>query len=314
MRTHDDLELYVRAEGPADAAVTVVFSHGWTEDHDFWRYQVSDLHERFGHEIRTVNYDMRGHGKSQATSLSGATIDNLARDLSDIIDAYAPTGRLMLVGHSMGGMTLMELCNLRPELFEQGRVAGVLMCNTSAGDLHEVTLGLPRTGKRLKAQIAKILYFRAKTLTRKQRLRAPIVESIVARRFLFGDNYRLRDHMLIVESLINCPPTTMRGFFDDMMEHDRHAHVELLQGIPTRILAGEKDLLTPLEHSRKLAAAIPGCRLIVTPGCGHMMPLERDEHVTAQLIEMISPTMQRQALYATRAEEPAPVPDVANAT
>jgi len=303
VRTFDGLTLNVRVEGPADAALTVVFSHGWTEDHDFWRYQVRDLRARFGHEIRMVSYDMRGHGQSDATTLAGATIDSCARDLSDILDTHAPTGKLMLVGHSMGGMTMMELCDLRPELFE-GRVVGVLLVNTSAGDLHEVTLGLPRTGKRLKAQLAKGLAFRAKTLSRKQRLRAPVVESMVARRFLFGDTYRLRDHMLIVESLINCPPTTMRGFFDDMMEHDRHAHVERLASTPTRILAGEKDLLTPVPHSRKLAAAIPGCRLIVSPGCGHMMPLERDEHVSQQIIEMISPTLEQQA-YATF-EEAAP--------
>ena len=305
MKTHDGLTLHVRVEGPADAAVTIVFSHGWTEDHDFWRYQVRDLRAQFGHEVRMVTYDMRGHGQSDATTLEGATIDNLARDLSDIIDTHASTGKLMLVGHSMGGMTMMELCDLRPELFD-GRVVGALLVNTSAGDLHEVTLGLPRTGKRLKAQIAKVLAFRAKTLTRKQRLRAPVVESVVARRFLFGDTYRLRDHMLIVESLINCPPTTMRGFFDDMMEHDRHAHVERLASTPTRILAGEKDLLTPVPHSRKLAAAIPGCRLIVSPGCGHMMPLERDEHVSSQIVEMITPALQ--GSYATLAETPAPAP------
>jgi pimeloyl-ACP methyl ester carboxylesterase len=308
VKTHDGLDLNVRVEGPADAAVTVVFSHGWTEDHDFWRYQVRDLRARFGHEVRLVTYDLRGHGLSDATPLEGATIENLGRDLSDIIDAHAPTGQLVLVGHSMGGMTLMELCDLRRELFE-GRVVGVLLCNTSAGDLHEVTLGLPRTGKRLKAKIARILELRARMLSRKQRLRAPIVESLFARRFLFGDTYRMRDHMLIVESLINCPPSTMRGFFDDMMEHDRHAHVERLAGIPTIILAGEKDLLTPVPHSRKLASAIPGCRLIVSPGCGHMMPLERDEHVSHQLIEMISPVLRRQQPYATLSS----VEDVASA-
>ncbi|HSV39201.1 MAG TPA: alpha/beta hydrolase [Nocardioidaceae bacterium] len=292
MRTHDGLELNVRVDGPADAAATVVFSHGWTEDNEFWRYQVRDLRAHFGHDIRLVNYDMRGHGLSQESTLEGATIANLARDLSDIIDTFAPAGDLVLVGHSMGGMTMMELCDHRPDLFTE-RVVGVLFVATSAGDLVNITLGLPRTGKRLKAQIARGLELRAKMLSRKRRLRAPVVESLFARRFLFGDTYRMRDHMLIVESLINCPPTTMRGFFDDMMLHERHDHVGVLADIPTRILAGEKDLLTPVSHARRLAAEIPGSRLIISPGCGHMIALERDEHVSEQLVEMIRPVLER---------------------
>ncbi len=300
MRTHDGLNLHVRVDGPGDAPVTIVLSHGWTEDHDVWRYQVRDLRDRFDHAVRIVTYDMRGHGRSDESSLSGATIANLAQDLGDIIDQFAPRGRLLLAGHSLGGMTLMELSVIRPDLFE--RTIGVLFVNTSAGQLSEVTLGLPRTGSRLKAQLARGLALRARTLTRKQRLRAPRIESMVARRFLFGDTWRLRDHMLVVESLVNCPPSTMRGFFDDMMKHERHANLSVLEGIPTRVLAGEKDLLTPVSHSRRLATAIPGARLVVTPGCGHMMPLERDAHVTQTLAEMVQPALEAAtaAPYATR--------------
>jgi pimeloyl-ACP methyl ester carboxylesterase len=286
VKTFDDLSLHVRVEGQGDARLTVVLSHGWTEDLDFWRYQVRDLRAAYGHDIRIVSYDLRGHGQSDATTLEGATIENLARDLAAIIDTYAPQGDLMLVGHSMGGMTIMELCGTRPELFT-GRVVGVLFVNTSAGRLSEVTLGLPRTGRKMKAQLAKSLSLRARKLSRKQRLRAPVIESMIVRRFLFGDTMRLRDHMLICESLINCPPSTMRGFFDDMMAHERHSSLSVLEGTPTRILAGEKDLLTPVTHSQRLAAAIPGARLIISPGCGHMMPLERDEHVSQTIIEML---------------------------
>lgn len=297
LRTHDGLDLHVRVEGRDDAALTVVLSHGWTEDHDFWRYQVRDLRSEFGNDVRIVHYDMRGHGRSDATPARDATIVNLAKDLAALVDTHAPTGDLLLVGHSMGGMTIMELGNQRPELFRE-RVAGVVLVNTSAGSLHEVTLGLPKTGKRMKAQLAKGLAFRAKTLSRKQRLKAPVIESMIVRRFLFGDTMRLRDHMLICESLINCPPDTMRGFFDDMMAHERHAHLEVLRGIPTVVLAGERDLLTPLAHSRRLVAAIPGGRLIISPGCGHMMPLERDEHVSTVLTELARPAVARRASFA----------------
>ena len=130
LRTHDGLQLHVRAEGPADAPVTVVLAHCWVSDHDSWRYQVRDLHARYGHDLRIVTYDHRGHGQSDPTSREDATIANLGRDLGTVIDACAPHGPLVLVGHSIGGMTVMELALQRPDLFRE-RVRGVCFVATS---------------------------------------------------------------------------------------------------------------------------------------------------------------------------------------
>ena len=315
MRTHDGLNLFVRVDGPDDAPLTVILAHGWVEDHDFWRYQVRDLRAAHGHDLRIVSYDHRGHGASDETPHDDATIVNLGRDLSAIIDTYAPKGDLVMAGHSMGGMTIMELSATRPELFAE-RVAGVMFVSTSAGRLDTVTLGLPKTGQRVKHQIPKILALRSRTLSHGRRRRAPVIETIIARRFLFGEPMRLRDQMLIVESLIHCPATTMSGFFADMMEHERHSNMGVLAGIPTSVLVGERDLLTPVAHSRRLAAAVPGSRLILAPGAGHMLPLERDDLVSTELLKLIEPalakhaaapllTMVPQEASASRVSEPA---------
>ena len=292
MRTHDGLQLHVRAEGPEDAPVTVVLVHCWVSDHDSWRYQMRDLKARYGHDVRLVTYDHRGHGQSDPTTREAATIANLGRDLSDVLDRYAPHGRLVLAGHSIGGMTIMELALQRPELFRE-RVGGVCFVATSGGSLRSVTLGLPDAGPWVKDKIPYVLAFRSRTLSRKQRLRAPIIESLVVRRFLFGDTMRLRDHMLLVEGLVNVPGSTMTGFFEDLMEHERHGHLEeVLEGIPTIVLVGSRDLLTPPAHARALANAIPGARLITSPGAGHMLPLERDRHVSDMLEELIDPLLR----------------------
>ena len=295
MRTHDGLQLHVRAEGPADAAVTVVLAHCWVSDHDSWRYQVRDLRARYGHAVRIVSYDHRGHGQSDPTTREAATIANLGKDLGDVIDHYAPHGTLVLVGHSIGGMTVMELALQRPELFRE-RVGGVCFVATSGGSLRSVTLGLPDAGPWVKDKIPYVLAFRSRTLSRKQRLRAPVIESLVVRRFLFGDSMRLRDHMLLVEGLVNVPGTTMTGFFEDLMEHERHGHLEeTLAGIPTLVLVGDRDLLTPPAHARALVAAIPGARLITSPGAGHMLPLERDRHVSDMVESLIDPLLPAEA-------------------
>ena len=90
MRTFDGLELDVRTYGPEDVPVTVVLSHCWTLNQEDWHYQVRDLQREFGHAIRIVTWDHRGHGRSQEAPRRDCTIDNLARDMSDVIDAHAP--------------------------------------------------------------------------------------------------------------------------------------------------------------------------------------------------------------------------------
>lgn len=288
MKTHDGLQLHVRVDGPEDAPVTVVLAHCWTSDHDSWRYQVRDLRSRFGHDVRILAYDHRGHGQSDATARCDATIANLGRDLEDLIELHAPKGDLVLAGHSLGGMTIMELTQRCPDLFRE-RVKGVLLVATSGGSLRSVNLGLPDFGDRMKDYIPYMLAFRSKTLSRRRRLRAPILESIIVRRFLFGNGMRLRDHMLTVEGLVNTPADSMTGFFEDLMLHDRaEGLTEVLAGMPVAVLVGDADVLTPPSHARRLANAIPGARLIVSPGAGHMLPLECDGHVSGVLVEMVS--------------------------
>lgn len=287
MRTFDGLELDVRTYGPEDVPVTVVLSHCWTLNQEDWHYQVRDLQREFGHAIRIVTWDHRGHGRSQEAPRRDCTIDNLARDMSDVIDAHAPRGKLVLAGHSIGGMTMMALTSHRPELFE--RVVGVAFVATSSGDLSTVTLGLPEMGTFLRAQIPRMLALRSRTLSRKARRRAPIIERRIVRRFLFGHPMRLVDAALTIEGIINSSAATMVGFYQDCMDHDRADGLKVLDGIPTHVLVGTRDVLTPPTHARKLADAVEGAVLTVVPEAGHMLPLERDELVSGLLIRLVRP-------------------------
>jgi pimeloyl-ACP methyl ester carboxylesterase len=286
LRTRDGLDLHVHVEGPQGAGVTVVLAHCWTSDHDSWRYQVRDLRHRFGDSLRVVSYDHRGHGASDETPRDAATIDNLGRDLAELIDAHAPSGDLVLAGHSIGGMTLMALAEHRPELYAE-RVRGVLFVATSGGSLHEVTLGLPRIGRRARAQIPTMLALRSRMLSRRQRRRVPMVEAMVARRFLFGDDMRLRDHALAVEGLINTPAASLCGFFEDIMRHDRVEGLSAFAEVPVHVMVGDKDRLTPPSHAELLAEKMPGATLTIAPGAGHMLPLERDALVTDALVGLV---------------------------
>jgi pimeloyl-ACP methyl ester carboxylesterase len=289
MKTHDGLELAVCPRGPDDAPVTVVLAHCWTADMEDWQYQVRDLLDQFGHDVRILTWDHRGHGASDPAPLRSCTIENLGRDMADVIDQYAGSGRLVIAGHSIGGMATMALAEQRPDIL--GRTDGVLFVSTSCGDLDQVTLGLPEAGRWVKAQIPRILAARARLLSRRVRRRNPWIESQVVHRFLFGQPMRLRDCGLVIDQLISCPPATMEGFYRDFMSHDRAAALATLDGIPTRVLVGDRDVLTPVDHARRLAAGIASARLMIAPGAGHMLPLERDRLVSDELIELVAASL-----------------------
>ena len=255
MKTTDGLELTVCPRGPDDAAVTVVLAHCWTADMDDWQYQVRDLLDAFGHDVRIVTWDHRGHGSSDAAPLGDCTIEHLARDMADVIDAHAGTGRLVIAGHSIGGMAMMALAEQRPDIL--ARIAGVLFvvdlvrasstrsrwgCPRPAGGSGPRSPGCWRCGHGCSpARFAGA---------------NPRIESEVVHRFLFGQPMRLRDCGLVVDQLINCPPATMEGFYRDFMTHDRAAALAAFDGIPTRVLVGDRDVLTPVAHARRIAAGI----------------------------------------------------------
>ncbi len=287
MLTHDGHRLHVTTYGPADAAVTVFLAHCWTLNQHDWHYQVRDLQREFGHQVRIITWDHRGHGESDALPKAGCTIENLARDWAALVDDLAPTGRLVLAGHSIGGMTLMALADLRPEIFE--RVVGTAFVSTSSGQLDTVTLGLPETGRLVRAQIPRMLALRSRTLSRRARRRAPIVERLIMRRFLFGTPMRLADAALAVEGLISCSGDTVVGFYEDCMGHDRAHALKVLDGIPSHVLVGSRDVLTPPSHARRIAEHLEGAVLTVAPGAGHMLPLERDALVSGVLIRLVRP-------------------------
>ena len=130
----DGAELHATIEGTDDAPVTLVLAHGWTLSQAAWDDVAALLQPRAAHgELRLVRYDQPGHGRSSWGD-AHITIDQLGDDLAAVIDQLAPTGPVVLGGHSMGGMTIMCLAAARPELFGD-RVRGVALVSTSAGDL-----------------------------------------------------------------------------------------------------------------------------------------------------------------------------------
>lgn len=287
-RTASGRHLAYGEYGAPDADLTVFLAHCWTLNREDWHYQVRDLLQEFGHRIRVITWDHRGHGESDEVPKAECTVANLAADMAELVDGLAPEGKLLLAGHSIGGMTMMALAEDRPDILD--RVVGAAFVSTSCGGLDQVTLGIPGArANAVRAQIPRMLAFRSRTLSRRARRRAPVVERQVMRRFVFGSPMRLADAALAVDGLINCPGASVVGFYEDFMTHDRAAALKAYDGIPTRVLVGTRDLLTPPSHARRIAAEISTAELIVAPDAGHMLPFERDQLVSSALIKLARP-------------------------
>jgi pimeloyl-ACP methyl ester carboxylesterase len=188
-------------------------------------------------------------------------------------------------------MTIMALPEERPDLLP--RIEGLVFVATSSGGLDTVTLGLPEMGPVLRKQLPRVLATRARLLTRAERRRTPSIERMVVNRFLMGTPLRLRDAGLVVDQLASCAPATMSGFYRDLMGHERTDGLKAYDGIPTTVMVGSADVLTPPAHARRLASAIAGARLLVLPGAGHYLPLERDEAVSAELVAAVERVLAR---------------------
>ncbi|MBD0692811.1 lipase [Streptomyces sp. CBMA123] len=274
-----------RASGSAEP-LTVVFSHGYCLNQDSWHFQRAALREG----MRLVFWDQRSHGRSERsrTYLAGepAGIDQLGGDLKAVIDAVAPTGPLVLVGHSMGGMTVMALADQHPELFRE-RVAGVALVGTLAGDWNEVSLGLPKAGAKLFKKVAPgvvRLLGRQVELVEASRRIGSEVAAVFYRRFSFGSRDVDPGVVRFAEQLLDATSIdVVAEFYPVFGAHEKYEALAALRGLPALVLAGTKDLLTPSAHSEAMAERLPGAELVLAEGAGHLVLLERPELVDHEL-------------------------------
>jgi pimeloyl-ACP methyl ester carboxylesterase len=282
---NDGIKLAVYEAGPAKAPLTVVFVHGYTVSAECWVIQVRDLMDS---GVRMVLYDHRGHGASEAGPSAGDTIEQLGRDLSEVLKQRVPDGPVLLVGHSMGGMTIMALAEQQPELFG-GRVIGVALVDTSSAGMGEVSLGLPAA---LAAPMSRLLpnVSRAAPLNRRaERLRAADSDlgRLINARVSFAPGTGSDLHAAMTRMQAAMKLETMAAFLPTFATHDRTSALSALAGIPVVIMVGDRDVLTPPSHSRVMAEALPSARLVTVPGSGHMSMMEVPEVVTDELRRLI---------------------------
>ncbi|MFY1672461.1 alpha/beta fold hydrolase [Plantactinospora sp. WMMB334] len=303
VRLSDGVRLHADVAGPETAPLTVVLLHGWTLDRRTWHRQVAGLREAYGDTLRVVRYDARGHGRSDPTSLRSATLDRLGDDLAEVLARVAPSGRVVLVGHSMGGMTVMEYAHRHPADFAR-RVAGVVFVATTAEGHAHTAYGVPAPLARL-IRIAETTGAGLLARCRGWRTPGPLLQALrpTLRWLLFGDTCDPADIRLTTSAVARASLVSVGGFRPSIGAQHRLETLSTLREVPTAALVGDRDRLTPPPCTESIAAALPSAELTVCPGGGHMLMLERPEEVTAALRAVVD-----RALAATKITRRASAP------
>ncbi|MGP3999228.1 alpha/beta fold hydrolase [Streptomyces sp. 8N706] len=287
------------------APMTVVFCHGYCLNQDSWHFQRAALRG----VVRTVHWDQRSHGRSARGLAQGdglpVSIDQLGRDLKAVLDAAVPEGPVVLVGHSMGGMTVMALADHDPRFIRE-RVAGVALVGTSAGKLGEVNYGLPVAGvnavRRFLPGVLKALGSQVELVERGRRATADLFAGLV-KRYSFSSRDVDPAIARFAERMIESTPIdVVAEFYPAFQEHDKADALAHFRGLPVLVLAGDKDLVTPSSHSEAIADLLPSAaELVLVPDAGHLVMLEHPETVTNRLTELLARTGAATSVTAVRA-------------
>jgi pimeloyl-ACP methyl ester carboxylesterase len=270
---------------------TLLFTHGFCLPQDSWHFQRAE----FSATHRMVFWDQRGHGRSDppprdsSGRIKPVTVEQLGEDLYAVLEATCPQGQVILIGHSMGGMTMMALAERHPELFGD-RVVGAALMSTSGGRFEDVAFGLPRpSAKLLHRTTPPLLDLLARQVGLVERGRAlgGDLSLVLTRRYAFGSEVPESVVRFTQDLIQSVPIDVIASFYPIFGGLDLSAAVPVFDRVPSLVLTGANDLMLPVAHSEALADAIPSADYVVLPDAGHAVILEHPDGVGEALRTLV---------------------------
>jgi pimeloyl-ACP methyl ester carboxylesterase len=279
----DGTELHAQAFGPDDAH-TVVLAHGWTEQLAFWGPVIGRLRAQ---GLRVVAYDLRGHGRSRPAAAGDYALERFGEDLEAVLAATGAGGDrepATVAGHSLGAMSIAAWAEHHEP---PARARAAALINTGLGDLLTGHLLLPQVARFLNHPWASRAILGS---------RAPVppfstpLQLAAIRYAAFGPAATRGDVAFYERMLIDTPPDARAAVGVALSSMDLwHAVANIT--IPTVVIAGANDRLTPPAHAHRITQALPfPAGLVELPETGHMSPLERPREVAEALHRLIRET------------------------
>ncbi|MCW3841705.1 alpha/beta hydrolase [Micromonospora yasonensis] len=269
---------------PVAGHPTVVLVHGFCLDMGTFHFQRKLLAARG--DYRIVAYDQPGHGRSGKLETGDYDLARLGRTLRRVLDEVAPEGPLVLVGHSMGGMTIMALAELYPELFGD-RVIGTVLMATSGGLLAETRLVAPALLGRVGTPVLYMMSNAARyggSVIDKARKSTANVAWLLTRKYGFGTAKPSPALVSYVEMMNSrTSADTVTRYLRTLATHSRFPALAALAGTPVLVIVGDKDMITPVTHSEEIVRRLPHAEYVKIPDSGHVVMLEHADEVNAAL-------------------------------
>ncbi|HEY3834499.1 MAG TPA: alpha/beta hydrolase [Acidimicrobiia bacterium] len=253
----------------------VVLVHGVTLSMRTWVRQLDALPKA---GLRVVAYDQRGHGASTLGG-TGFSVPNLGDDLAALLEGL-DLDDVVLVGHSMGGIAVQSFVARHPEM-ARARVRGIVLLSTLAATL----------GGSQAAQLNQLVERVTRRTPDSSRLWAVRPIGLRMARVGFGSAPQENDLELVRQMLLECSPTTRAAGPRSLIGFDLTAELDRID-IPTVVVCGTKDVITPPTNARLLHERIADSKLELLDGGGHMLMLERAGAVN-EIIERMARTPRR---------------------
>ncbi|PYP59886.1 MAG: hypothetical protein DMD44_04050 [Gemmatimonadetes bacterium] len=241
-----DVELGVDVRGEGEPVLLV---HGFPFDHTVWRHQLATLSR-----VKRIAPDLRGVGASGAPASDGYTLARYADDLVAVLDALG-IGAAVVCGLSMGGYVVFELLRRHPE-----RVRAIVLADTKAeADSEE--------GKRARDELAAVAEQQGQDAVTDRLLPRLLAPATLATQPEVATQVREMARRWTVPGLVGA----LRVLRD---RPDSTATLRAVR-VPTLIVVGQDDQVSPPDAAHAMAALIPGARCHLIPAAGHLAPLEQ---------------------------------------
>ena len=272
LKRPDGTELHVEIYGPPDAP-PIVMTHGWGANATEWYYQKKRLARHF----RLITWDLPGLGRSKGPDNHDYSLEKLANDLHAVL-GLAGGRPAVLLGHSIGGMTILTYCQLFRESLG-AQVAGLVLVHTTyTNPVRTTEHAALKTA--LEPVLVPLLHLTIGLW--------PLVWAMNYLSYLNGSVHRstaksaftgteTRGQLDFAAQFLphDRPDVLARGMFG-MLAYDATATLATIN-VPTLVIAADKDVTTKPEASDRMARDIPGARLVTLSPGRHMGLIEQNE-------------------------------------
>jgi pimeloyl-ACP methyl ester carboxylesterase len=233
----------ISGKGPA-----LVLLHGWTENHKFWKLQIPE----FSKNYKVIAIDLRGHGESDKPK-TGYSIQTFADDLYHMLSELE-IDKVVIAGHSMGGMTALVFCLTYPE-----KVKALILVNTTSAGIHDTApISLSET-----LEMIRMSGFEN------------VVEQFFAPTFFAP---RTSEDLInwAKSEVLKTPQYAVEGALKAIMEHNVTEKLSKIT-VPTLIIHSTHDLAIGVQMAKILHEKIPISNLQIIDGAGHHTMLEKPD-------------------------------------